>query len=254
MSECNLEAWTTVTMLSQNLYEVKFPNGELIPISPKNARDNRIYYKRRTTNNLWRTEPLYWLVLRIQTGAPLSVIRKSVWLLPIRNSHIFDHKYLFAPPILRPQYTPIAYPSQIGAQYNATLTIPPHRATFPAEVQTYQVNNHHWQYQRYWGCQSHHFQYIFPCGDFEVSLLNIRPPTYTQDFCQKLPDLENPYHSYTQAASLIQKRMAINHTWYSWPTLHANTTQPSISLQQSFGNYSMAELISDYQQLTPAVT
>ena len=185
----------------------------------------------------------------------MSVIRKSVWLLPISNSHIFDHKYLFAPPILRPQYTPIAYPSQIGAQYNATLTIPPHRATFPAEVQTYQVNNHHWQYQRYWGCQSHQLhQYIFPCGDFEVSLLNIRPPTYTQDFCQKLPDLENPYHSYTQAASLIQKRMAINHTWYSWPTLHANTTQPSISLQQLFGNYSMAELISDYQQLTPAVT
>jgi len=35
MSECNLEAWTTVTMLSQNLYEVKFPNGELIPISHK---------------------------------------------------------------------------------------------------------------------------------------------------------------------------------------------------------------------------
>jgi len=107
MSECNLEAWTTVTILSQNLYEVKFPNGELIPISPKNARDNRIYYKRRTTKSLWRAEPLYWLVLRIQTGALLSDIRKSVWLLPITNSHIFDHKYLSAPPVLRPQYTPM---------------------------------------------------------------------------------------------------------------------------------------------------
>ena len=107
MSECNPEAWTTVTMLSQNLYEANFPNGELIPISPKNARDNRVYYKRRTTNSLWLAEPLYWLVLRIQTGAPLSVIRKSVWLLPISNSHIFVHKYLFAPLVLRPQYTPM---------------------------------------------------------------------------------------------------------------------------------------------------
>jgi len=139
----------------------KISKWRTYPNFTQNARDNRIYHKRRTTNNLWRTEPLYWLVLRIQTGAPLSVIRKSVWLLPIRNSHIFDHKYLFAPPILRPQYTPIAYPSQIGAQYNATLTIPPHRATFPAEVQTYQVNNHHWQYQRYWGCQSHQFSIYF---------------------------------------------------------------------------------------------
>jgi len=78
MTECDLNALTTVTKLSKNFYVIKYSSGELIPIPPTNASDNRVYYHRRTTNTAWRKEPLNWVHLRIHTGPPLSVIRKSL--------------------------------------------------------------------------------------------------------------------------------------------------------------------------------
>jgi len=50
IEECNLKLWTTVTALTPNLYEIKFPSGKLVPFAPINARNDRVYYKRERTN------------------------------------------------------------------------------------------------------------------------------------------------------------------------------------------------------------
>jgi len=128
------------------------------------------------------------------------------------NSHIYDHKDFFSPPVLQPKHTSIAYLTDGQSHYNATFTIPPNLVIFPAEVQTYEVQNHHWIYNKNWECgfQQLH-QRIFPYGDFEISLLNIRPPSHPQEICKRLPDPENPQLSYALLAHEIRNNIPIDY-------------------------------------------
>jgi len=103
--ECNLQLWTTVEVLAPNLIEVKFPSGKLTPFAPRNLQNDRIYYRRRKTTTADQESPPFWFVLQIHMGDPLLSIRKSLWLLHWANTHISDHKHLFAPPSLQPQHT-----------------------------------------------------------------------------------------------------------------------------------------------------
>ena len=159
------------------------------------------------------------------------------------------------PPSLRPQYTSIEYTGDIGAQFNNTFTLPPTDVTFPAKVVKRPVHNHEWNFWQRERCTPADLhKYIFPYGDFEAQLLNIRPPTRTQELCQKLPDLDNPSHSYTQLQKFIQNRTATNYTWYSWASTYTNETQQSISLQQLTGNLTMDNLTQEYHKFTPTPT
>jgi len=78
IEECNFRVWTTVTSLTQTLYEIKFSSGKLVPFAPINARNDRVYYRSERTNIYHHAEPFYWFELRIQTGDPLSQTRRSL--------------------------------------------------------------------------------------------------------------------------------------------------------------------------------
>ena len=97
IAECNLQLWTTVEFMAPNLFEVKFPSGKLTPFAPGKPQNDRIYYRREKTITADQESPPFWFVLRIHTGDPLPRVRKSLWLLHWANTHILDHKYLFAP-------------------------------------------------------------------------------------------------------------------------------------------------------------
>jgi len=255
IEECNLKLWTTVTALAPNLYEIKFPSGKLVPFAPINARNDRVYYKRERTNVYHHAEPFYWFVLRIQTGDPLPQLWRSFWLIHWAHTHILDHKHLFALLSLQAQHTTIGYTRNGGTDYNNTFTLPPTEVTFPAQVVKNPAHNHWWNFRLHDQCNKRYLHHhIFPYGNLEVELLNIRPPTRTQELCQQLPDPDKPFKSYIRLQNFIQNSTAKNYAWFSWPTRYTNTTQPSINFQQFTSKFSNDTLESDYQAFTTPFT
>lgn len=182
-------------------------------------------------------------------------IRRSVWLLHWAQTHIPDHKYIFAPPSLRPQHTKIGYTSSICAQYNNIFTLPPTDVTFPAMVVKHSIQNPQWNFRQHQRCTPADLHKdIYPYGNLEIQLLNIRPPSQSQELCQHLPDPDNPFKSYIHLQNFIQNRTARNYTWFSWATKYANTSQQSITLQQLTRNLSNVTSEQEYQAFTPTFT
>ena len=247
--------WTTVTPLTQNIYEIKFPSGKLVPFAPINARNDRVYYKRERTNVYHHAKPFYWFALRIQTGDPLPQLRRSFWLIHWAHTHILDHKHLFAPSSLQVQHPKIGYTKNGGADYNNTFTLPPTKVTFPAQVVKNPVHNHWWNFGSHDQCSPGYLHHrIFPHGNSAIDLLKIRPPTRIQELCQQLPDADNPFQSYLHLQNFIHSRTAKNYTWFSWPTRYTNTTQPSINFQKFTSKFFNDTLESEYQAFTTPFT
>ena len=94
------------------------------------------------------------LILRVQLGLKLRAEPNDVFVLPWKHSHILDHKHLFTPQVLRPQYltTVFAYPK--GIQFHHNHIGPPHTVSFPMTTQQQSPNNINWTNYLYSRCDT----------------------------------------------------------------------------------------------------
>ena len=152
--ECDLTAITTIRKTAFNTFHVTFPGGKLTPIAPRNAEPNRLYYKREATHPSMNPTP--WFELTIITGSPRQRPQNLIRILPSANSHLVDHKFLFAPPALRPRHTTITYQHGLEFIYNSNFTRPLISSTYPAAITTKLPahNNHQYRYAQHNQCAS----------------------------------------------------------------------------------------------------
>jgi len=167
------------------------------------------------------------LILRVQLGLKLRAEPNDVFVLPWKHSHILDHKHLFTPQVLRPQYltTVFAYPK--GIQFHHNHIGPPHTVSFPMTTQQQSPNNINWTNYLYSRCDTAALNnIIFPYGSLEILLLKTSPPTNNSEICQVLPDVTNPHKSYaelqTKITDLTTRSIPLFWTW-KYPTLQNYT-------------------------------
>jgi len=114
-----------------------------MPIIPLKAKTDRVYFQRYSSESseLLTNASSPWLILKIQLGLKLREEPTDVFVLPWKHSHILDHKHLFTPQALRPQYLTIVFAYPGGIQFNHNHTGSPHKVSFPMTVQQQGPNN-----------------------------------------------------------------------------------------------------------------
>jgi len=226
---CDLGQMVSINRLPQNIMIIGFSGENLMPIVPLNAKNDRVYFQRypsETPESLTNASSP-WLILKVQLGLKLRAESNDVFILPWKHSHLLDHKHLFTPQTLRPQYltTVFAYPN--GIQFHHHHTGAPHTVSFPMKTQQQSPNNINWTNYLYGNCDAAALNnFIFPYGPLEILLLKTSPPTNNSEICQVLPDVTNPRKSYvnleTKIMDLTTRNVPIFWTW-NYPTLQNHT-------------------------------
>ena len=247
---CNLMFMTSIYKTELNTFHIQFPSGKLIPFAPRNAKNDRLYYKREST--FGPTIPLHWFDLKIITGPPRTKPQNLVRILPWTDTHLLDHKFLFSPPALRPSHTTITYKKKFNFIYNSNFTDAPTSNSYPARATLNTQNTHMFSYLRHGHCTyTDLHKNVYPFGSHEIELLKIQTPTNNKEFCQHLPDPELPIQSYQQLENKLNNHTMTNHTWFSWSADIDNQTYP-IDTSSSDQHLSITELLNLYQNFTPA--
>ena len=226
--ECDLDRMVSINRLPQNVFLIGFSGENFMPIVPLNAKNDRVYFQRyssETLNPLTNTSSP-WLILKVQLGLKLRAEPNDVFILPWKNSHILDHKYLFTPKALRPQYLKVVFSYPDGIQFNHNHIDSPHKVNFPMKVQQQSPNNINWTSYLHNRCDATVLNnMIFPYGSLEILLLKTSPPKNNSEICQVLPDVINPRKSYaalqSKIADLTAQSRPIFWTW-TIPTIHTN--------------------------------
>jgi len=250
ITECDLRSITSIRKTAFNTFHVTFPGGKLTPIAPRNAKNNRLYYKRESTRGL--THPITWFDLKIVTGPARQKPQNLIRILPSANSHLLDHRFLFAPPALRPRHTAITYKNNLEFLYNSNFTRPSTSNAYPAQITPKLQPNHRYSYLRNGHCSfTDRHKNLYPFGQHEIELLNILPPPNPREFCRNLPDPDRPVESYQQLEDKLINLTMTNHTWFSWSAELDNYSHPNetSSLEQS---PSLEQIFTLYKNFTPA--
>jgi len=247
---CDPKFTTSIHKTTFNTFHVQFPGGKLIPIAPQNANSDRLYYKREST--LGPTNPLPWFNLKIITGPPRLKPQNLVRILPFADTHLLDHKFLFAPPALRPRHTTITYKNNFDFFYNSNFTSPPISNSYPAQLTYNNQTNHQTSYLQHSRCSFTDLRKnLYPFGPHEIELLNVLAPLNPREFCQHLPNPDLPTNSYQQLEEKISNLTRTNHTWFSWSAELDNSTNSTENT--SFSNsLSIQEILNLYKNFTPA--
>jgi len=206
--ECDLDQMVSINRHPQGIYLIGFSAENLTPIVPLNAKNDRIYYQRYSSDmpDPQKNQTSPWLILKVQLGLQLRTELNDVFILPWYNSHILDHKYLFMPKVLRPQYTKLIFSCPEGIQFRPNQTEPPHIVTFPMTTQQKSLANRNWTNYLRSTCDRDSLQNtIFPYGSLEILLLRTSPPETNSEICQTLPDATNPRKSYATLQNKIQR-------------------------------------------------
>ena len=203
--ECDLDRMISINRLPQNVFIIGFSGENFMPIVPLNAKNDRIYFQRYSSgiSDGLTNQSSPWLILKIQLGLKLRAESSDVFIIPWTNSHILNHKYLFTPKALRPQYSTMKF-------YHNHIS-PPHTVNFPMTVQQQSPNNTNWTSYLHNRCDAAALNnIIFPYGSLEISLLKTSPPKNNSEICQTLPDATNPLKSYAALQSKIADLTAKN--------------------------------------------
>jgi len=248
--ECDPMSITSISKTAFNTFHVKFPGGKLTPIAPRNAKNDRLYYKRESTHGPTHSAP--WFDLKIVTGPPRQKPQNLIRILPSANSHLLDHKFLFAPPALRPRHTTTTYQNNFEFLYNANFTRPSTSNSYPAQITPKLQNNRRYSYLQHNHCSfTDLHKNLYPFGEHEIELLNILPPPNPREFCRNLPDPDQPEASYQQLDDKLIDLTMTNNTWFSWSAELDNYSHPNetSSLEQS---PSLEQIFNLYKNFTPA--
>ena len=226
---CDIDQMVSINRLPQNIMLIGFLGENLMPVVPQNAKNDRVYFQRyssETPQSLTNASSP-WVILKVQLGLKLRAEPNDVFILPWKHSHILDHKHLFTPQVLRPQYltTVFAYPK--GIQFHHNHTGSPHTVNFPMTTQQQSPNNINWINYLYSRCDAAALNnIIFPYGSLEILLLKTSPPTNNSEICQVLPDVTNPRKSYAELEAkitdLTTRSVPLFWTW-KYPTLQNYT-------------------------------
>ena len=231
--ECDLDRMISINRLPQNVFIIGFSGENFMPIVPLNAKNDRIYFQRYSSgiSDELTNQSSLWLILKIQLGLKLRAESSDVFIIPWTNSHILNHKYLFTPKALRPQYSTIVFSYPDGIQFHHNHISPPHTVNFPMTVQQQSPNNINWTSYLHNRCDAAALNnIIFPYGSLEISLLKTSPPKNNSEICQTLLDATNPRKSYTVLQSKIADLTAKSSpTFWTWiiPAIHTNTFSPT---------------------------
>ena len=217
---CDIDQMVSINRLPQNIMLIGFSGENLIPVVPKNAKNDRIYFQRyslQTSESLTNVSSP-WLILKIQLGLKLRAEPNDVFILPWKNSHLLDHEYLFTPQVLRPQYLTTVFEYPKGIQFHHHHMGAPHTVNFPMMTQQQSPKNVNWTNYLYSTCDDASLNnIIFPYGPLEILLLKTLPPTDKREICQILPDVTNPRRSYAELEAkiidLTTKSMPLFWTW-----------------------------------------
>jgi len=222
---CDIDQMVSINRLPQNIMLIGFSGENLMPVVPQNAKNDRVYFQRyssETPQSLTNASSP-WVILKVQLGQKLRAEPNDVFILPWKHSHLLDHKHLFTPQVLRPQYltTVFAYPKGIQVHHNHTGS--PHTISFPMTTQQQSPNNINWTNYLYNHCDDAALNnIIFPYGSLEILLLKTSPPTNNSEICQVLPDVINPRKSYAELEAkitdLTTRSIPLFWTW-KYPTL-----------------------------------
>jgi len=227
--ECDLDRMVSINRLPPNVFLIGFSGENFIPIVPLNAKNDRIYFQRYFSgiSNDLVNQSSPWLILKVQLGLKSRAEPSDIFILPWKNSHILDHKYLFTPKALRPQYSTEVFSYPDGIQFHHSHIGSPHTVTFPMTVQQQSPNNINWTSYLHNRCDAAALNnIIFPYGSLEISLLKTSPPKNNSEVCQALPDATNPRKSYAALQSKIADLTAKSSpTFWTWiiPAIHTNT-------------------------------
>jgi len=237
---CDIDQMVSINRLPQNIMLIGFLGENLKPIVPQNAKNDRVYFQRYSSES---SESLTnasspWLILKLQLGQKLRAEPNDVFILPWKHSHLLDHKYLFTPLVLRPQYltTVFAYPK--GIQFHHHHMGAPHTVSFPMTTQQDRPHNVNWTNYLYSRCDDAALNnIIFPYGSLEILLLKTLPPTDNSEICQVLPDVANPRTSYAELEAkitdLTTKSVPLFWTW-NYPAIqHHNDSLTNHHYHQS---------------------
>ena len=203
--ECDLDKAVSINRRPNNIYLIGFSGENLKPIVPLNAKNDRIYYQ-RYSSNIPYNQSSPWFILKIQLGLKLRAEPNDVFILPWKNSHILDHKNLFTPTALRPQYTQLTFYYPGGIQFQSNHTWSPHTVAFPMATQQKRPDNIYWPHYLRNHCDPDSLNnIIFPYGFLEITLLRTLPPPDPREICLTLPDDANPQKSYTALQSKVNR-------------------------------------------------
>ena len=250
--ECDLTSITSIRKTAFNTYHITFPGGKLTPIAPRNAKRNQLYYKRESAHG--PTRPIPWFDLTIITGPARQKPQNLIRILPSANSHLLDHKFLFAPPALRPRHTTITYQHNLEFIYNSNFTRPMTSNAYPAAITSDPRAHHHYSYLQNNHCSlSDLHKHLYPFGAHEIELLNIRPPPNPREFCKNLPDPDQPVQSYQKLEQTLNSFTMTNHTWFSWSAELDNYSHPNETSSLNQSPY-LDQILKLYKNFTPAYT
>jgi len=218
--ECDLDQMISINRRPQNIYLIGFSGENFLPIVPLNAKNDRVYFQRYTSeiSNALTNESSPWLILKVQLGIKLRAEPNNVFILPWKHSHILDHKYLFTPKALRPHYLTSVFSFPDGILFNHNQESSPHTVNFPMKVRQQSTNNINWTSYLHSRCDAAALNnIIYPYGSLEILLLKTTPPIKTSEMCQVLPDVINPRKSYAE----LQLKIAQSDTkskliFYTW--------------------------------------
>jgi len=222
----------SINRLPQNQFLIGFSGENFIPIVPLNAKNDRVYFQRYSSeiSDELTNQSSPWLILKLQLGLKLRAEPSDIFILPWTNSHILDHKYLFTPKALRPQYSTVVFSYPDGIQFHHRHIGSPHTITFPMTVQQQSPNNINWTSYLHNRCDADTLNnIIFPYGSLEILLLKTSPPKNNSEICQVLPDVTNPRKSYAALQSKIADLTTKSSpTFWTWriPAIHTNTIFP----------------------------
>jgi len=217
---CDIDQMVSINRLPQNIMLIGFSGENLIPVVPQNAKNDRIYFQRyslQTSESLTNASSP-WLILKIQLGLKLRAEPNDVFILPWKHSHLLDHKYLFTPQVLRPQYLTTVFEYPKGIQFHHHHMGAPHTVNFPMMTQQQSPKNVNWTNYLYSTCDDASLNnIIFPYGPLEILLLKTLSPTDKREICQVLPDVTNPRRSYAELEvkiiDLAAKSIPLFWTW-----------------------------------------
>jgi len=248
--ECELTSITSIDKTAFNTFHVTFPGGKLTPIAPRNAKNDRLYYKRESTHE--PTHPIPWFDLKIITGPARQKPQNLIRILPSANSHLLDHKFLFAPPALRPRHTTITYQHNLELIYNSNFTSPITPNAYPVAITSNPRAHHHYNYLQHNHCSiTELHKHLYPFGTHEIELLNIRPPPNPREFCKSLPDPDHPVQTYQILEQMLDNFTMTNHTWFSWSAELDNDSHPNETSLIDQNPY-LDQILTLYKNFTPA--
>ena len=179
--ECDLMSITSIRKTAFNTFHVTFPGGKLTPIAPRNAKSNRLYYKRESTRGT--THPITWFNLKIVTGPARQKPQNLIRILPSANSHLLDHRFLFAPPALRPRHTTIIYKNNLEFLYNSNFTRPSTSNSYPAQITPNLQTNHRYSYLQHSHCSfTDLHKNLYPLDNMRLNYLIFYHPQIPENF------------------------------------------------------------------------